>query len=62
MAGILYGKTSKAGDRTGNIICRGIGQLIFAITLIGWIWALRYALNRFAYGSCSPALILINEH
>ena len=53
LAGILYGNTSKAGDRTGNIICHGIGQLIFAITIFGWVWAVRDALNRFAYGSCS---------
>lgn len=52
LAGILYGKTSKRGDRTGNIICHGIGQLIFAITIFGWIWAIRDALNYFALGSC----------
>ena len=52
LAGILYGNSSKAGDRTGNVICHGIAQLIFAITIFGWVWAIRDALYRFAYGSC----------
>ena len=53
VAGILYGKTSRLGDRTGNLICHGIAQLIFAITIFGWVWAIRDALNYFACGSCS---------
>lgn len=52
LAGILYGNTSSRGDRTGNVICHGIAQLIFAITIFGWIWALRDALNYFAYNTC----------
>lgn len=51
VAGILYGKTSRLGDRTGNLICHGIAQLIFAITIFGWVWAIRDALNYFARGS-----------
>jgi hypothetical protein len=52
LAGILYGKTSSRGDRTGNVICHGIAQLIFAITIFGWVWGLRDALNYFAYNTC----------
>ena len=52
VAGILYGKTSRLGDRTGNIICHGITQLIFAISIFGRVWAIRDALNYFAHGSC----------
>ena len=52
LAGILYGGTSSRGDRTGNVICHGIAQLLFAITVFGWVWAIRDALNRFAYNTC----------
>ena len=52
IAAILYGNIAKCGDRTGNIICHGIIQILTCLFVVGWIWAVIDAINYFEKGSC----------
>ena len=51
VAGCVWGRTV-IPDKTGQLICKGIFQLITTFIFIGWIWAVVDALNRFEDGHC----------
>ena len=52
VAAAMYGKTSDIGDRTTEIICHGVTQLLLWITIFGWIWAILEATRYFEAGVC----------
>ncbi len=52
VAGCQYGNTSDIGDRTGELICHGVTQLLTCFLIFGWIWAIMEATKYFEKGVC----------
>ena len=50
VAGCQYGNTSDIGDRTGELICHGVTQLLTCFLIFGWIWAIMEATKYFEKG------------
>ena len=50
VAACLFGNTSDIGDRTGEIICHGVVQLLCTFFIFGWIWAILDAVRYFEGG------------
>ena len=52
-AGEMFGKaTTNHADRTGELICHGVVQLLTWALIFGWIWAILEASRYFEIGVC----------
>ena len=53
VAGAMFGKaTATHADRTGELICHGVVQLLTFGFIFGWIWAIMEASRYFEIGVC----------
>ena len=53
VAGAMFGKaTATHADRTGELICHGVVQLLTCAFIFGWIWAIMEASRYFEIGVC----------
>ena len=53
VAGAIFGKaTATHADRTGELICHGVVQLLTFGFIFGWIWAIMEASRYFEIGVC----------
>ena len=51
--GAMFGKaTANHADRTGELICHGVVQLLTWALIFGWIWAIMEASRYFEIGVC----------
>ena len=48
VAGAMFGKaTATHADRTGELICHGVVQLLTCLFIFGWVWAIMEASRYF---------------
>lgn len=52
IAGAMFGGETDVGNRTGELICHGLLQLLTAVIIVGWIWAIMDAAKYFDKDSC----------
>ena len=52
IAACLYGSDTDRGNRTGEVICHGVVQLLTSWIIFGWVWAILEAVRFFEYGVC----------
>ena len=52
IAACLYGSDTDRGNRTGEVICHGVVQLLTSWIIFGWVWAILEAVRYFEYGVC----------